>query len=587
MSLRQRAVVSTPARAVLAGAGVTVMLAASLGQATTASAAPASAAPAAAAPAPVLAPRVPTAPSGLPVALERLAAYVPANSCDTKDKPGSIKLGALLRATYPGSSTGFSRACGSDGLSTTEHYDGRAVDWMTNVRTAEGKARGDAVVNWLTATDAKGNVAANARRLGVMYIIWNNRIWGAYNTAAGWRPYSSCATSTAASSDTACHRNHVHLSLSWEGAMGRTSWWTKSVAAQDFGPCRVPDLNWAPAYVSFRATACPSYSKVNAPAGASTLYRSLVSYSGMTLRNGSTGPAVKAVQSAVGTGADGGFGPATVGAVQTFQRTHGLAADGLVGVGTWRALLKATAPVPPKTSGGPFDAYENTTLQYGSTGTAVMVLQKALGLSLVDGDFGPGTRSAVIAFESAQKLPANGIVTAPVWRALGTAKPASKPAPKPAPTPAATGRYAAYEKVTLKLGSKGSAVKVLQKALGLRLVDGDFGPQTRSAVIAFEKKRHLTANGVVTAPVWRALGTVAAAPAAKPVAKSRYAAYEKITLKLGSKGSAVKVLQKALGLRLVDGDFGPQTRGAVVAFEKKRHLTANGVVTAVVWRALG
>ena len=57
---------------------------------------------------------------------------------------------------------------------------------MTNVRTAEGRARGNAVVNWLTATDAKGNVAANARRLGVMYIIWNNRIWGAYNPAAGW-----------------------------------------------------------------------------------------------------------------------------------------------------------------------------------------------------------------------------------------------------------------------------------------------------------------------------------------------------------------------------------------------------------------
>jgi peptidoglycan hydrolase-like protein with peptidoglycan-binding domain len=49
----------------------------------------------------------------------------------------------------------------------------------------------------------------------------------------------------------------------------------------------------------------------------------------------------------------------------------------------------------------------------------------------------------------------------------------------------------------------------------------------------------------------------------------------------------VKVLQKALGLRLVDGEFGPQTRSAVVAFERKRHLTANGIVSAVVWRALG
>ena len=275
---------------------------------------------------------MPAAPAGLPVAMEALAAYVPAVSCDRRTSRAA-PASARCSGHVPRDDHRFSRACGSDGLSTTEHYDGRAVDWITNVRTAEGKARGDAVVNWLTATDAKGNVAANARRLGVMYIIWNNRIWGAYNPAAGWRPYSGCATTHRARSDTACHRNHVHLSLSWEGAMGRTSWWTKSVAAQDFGPCRVPDLNWAPAYTAFRATACPSYPKVYAAAGASTLYRSLVSYSGMTLRNGSTGPAVPAVQSAVGTGADGGFGPATVTAIQTFQRAHGLAADGRSGSG--------------------------------------------------------------------------------------------------------------------------------------------------------------------------------------------------------------------------------------------------------------
>ena len=49
-------------------------------------------------------------------------------------------------------------------------------------------------------------------------------------------------------------------------------------------------------------------------------------------------------------------------------------------------------------------------------------------------------------------------------------------------------------------------MKVLQKALGLKLVDGDFGPQTRAAVVAFQKRHHLTANGVVTTPVWRAFG---------------------------------------------------------------------------------
>src|SRR4051794_26782161 len=427
MTLRQRATVSKPARIALIGVGVAAVLATSLGQAPLASATPAAAtatvAPAATAAVTAPAAVAPAAPRGLPAAIEPLAAYVAATSCDTRDKPGTVALGQLLKTTYPGTTYGISRSCGSDALPTSEHYDGRAVDWFTNVPTATGKARGNAPVSWLTAKDARGDVAANARRLGVMYITWNNRIWGAYNPAAGWKPYSSCATHPAAASDTTCHRNHVHLSLSWEGAMRRTSWWTKTVARQDFGPCRVPDLNWAPAYSRANPVRCPSYPRVYAASGASPLNRSLVTYSGMALRSGSAGPAVTAVQRAVGAGADGGFGPQTATMVKRFQTAHRLPANGLVNVATWRALLKATAP-------------------------------------------------------------------------------AVKPAPKAAPR----ARYAAYEKVVLKVGMRNATVKVLQKALGLQLVDGDFGPQTQAAVVAFQRKHHLTANGVVTTPVWRAFG---------------------------------------------------------------------------------
>ena len=482
-------------RVLLAAAGAVVALGTALGPVPVATAATSAAV---GAPGPV----VPAAPAGLPAGMEALAAYVPAVSCDSTDKPGSTSLGRLLEATYPGTTYAVSRPCGSDVMSTTEHYDGRAVDWFTDVRTPEGKARGDALVNWLTATDARGNVAANARRLGVMYIIWNNRIWGAYRLADGWRPYSGCAATPSPASDTTCHRNHVHLSLSWAGAMGRTSWWTGTVAGTDYGPCRVPDLNWAPAYTAANPSPCPSYPRVSPQPGASALNRSLVAYSGMTLQRGATGPAVTAVQTAVGATAGGSFGDTTVSAVSAFQGAHGLAGDGVVGPQTWRALLKATAPVPAPTSGGPYDAYENTVLQVGSTGTAVTVLQQALHLTLVDGDFGPATRSAVIAFQTSHQLPADGVVTAPVWRALGAAKTA--PAPTPVPVPA--GRYAAYEKVTLRLGDRNATVKVLQKALAGPVVDGDFGPRTKASVIAFQTKHHLTANGVVTAVVWRALG---------------------------------------------------------------------------------
>ena len=142
--------------------------------------------------------------------------------------------------------------------------------------------------------------------------------------------------------------------------------------------------------------------------------------------------------------------------------------------------------------------------------------------------------------------------------------------------------------MTLKYGDKGTAVTVLQKALRLPLVDGRFGPRTRAAVVTFQRTHRLTANGIVTTPVWRALSAVATAPRpTAPAPRGTYAAYEKVTLKYGSRGTAVTVLQRALRLPLVDGQFGPRTRAAVVTFESRHHLTANGIVTTAVWRALG
>ena len=59
-----------------------------------------------------------------------------------------------------------------------------------------------------------------------------------------------------------------------------------------------------------------------------------------TLKNGSTGLDVIVLQKKLGITPDGDFGPITEKAVKTFQFTHGLAADGIVGPKTWVELLK-------------------------------------------------------------------------------------------------------------------------------------------------------------------------------------------------------------------------------------------------------
>ena len=57
------------------------------------------------------------------------------------------------------------------------------------------------------------------------------------------------------------------------------------------------------------------------------------------LRLGDTGDDVEYLQGLLKVSVDGHFGPGTKQAVLAFQKSHKLAADGIVGAGTWKALL--------------------------------------------------------------------------------------------------------------------------------------------------------------------------------------------------------------------------------------------------------
>src|SRR3984885_628351 len=135
-----------------------------------------------------------------------------------------------------------------------------------------------------------------------------------------------------------------------------------------------------------------------------------------TISLGASGEAVKRLERALrrtpnlGLAVDGVFGTQLETAVKQFQQGAGLTVDGIVGPATWAALPE----------GGPMP-----TLQDGSTGPVVSSLQPLLTNGAagqwittpqgIDGDFGPHTKAAVIAFQAWGGVAQDGIVGDQTW----------------------------------------------------------------------------------------------------------------------------------------------------------------------------
>ncbi len=139
---------------------------------------------------------------------------------------------------------------------------------------------------------------------------------------------------------------------------------------------------------------------------------------------------IRLLQHKLGVAADGVFGPGTKTAVKAFQRAHGMAADGVVGKGTWSALgVSGHEPVLKRGRHAARVVHHRATShragRQARSGRAprglVRLLQIRLGV-VADGVFGPGTTSAVQAFQSSHHMTADGVVGPATWRALGVRK---------------------------------------------------------------------------------------------------------------------------------------------------------------------
>lgn len=154
--------------------------------------------------------------------VEDYAGYQPQTKCRRVPKPGIRMLADALVARGGGYGP-ISRSCA--GSSRSEHKESRAFDWILDATDPADRALAQAFLDEILAPDDTGEPHALARRMGIMYVIWNDRMWASYDAFEKERYLSSGCRTRRRCSATLRHRDHMHISLTRKGARGRTSWY--------------------------------------------------------------------------------------------------------------------------------------------------------------------------------------------------------------------------------------------------------------------------------------------------------------------------------------------------------------------------
>ncbi len=203
----------------------------------------------------------------------------------------------------------------------------------------------------------------------------------------------------------------------------------------------------------------------------------------------------------------GFFGGFTETAVHDFQRSKGLAVDGVAGYYTLKALQSPGTPAPsitPGTSVPPIPkpgVGSSATLGFGDSGAGVTRLQDLLrragyltGPST--GFFGAVTRESLKLFQRANQLPVDGFAGQATLAALENA-----PAVAATPSPGSpTIRPPAISRL-LQRGDSGEDVRVLQQRLINRKyytgpVTGFYADLTEAAVRNLQRTNNLPIDGI-------------------------------------------------------------------------------------------
>ncbi len=311
-------------------------------------------------------------------------------------------------------------------------------------------------------------------------------------------------------------------------------------------------------------------------------------------------------------GITGHYGEKTETAVKKFQKKYALEDNGVVDEATRAALYEAagityiagsSSSSGASSSDSSVSSSGGTTLRYDMRSDAVLKLQQDLSKlgyysGTISGHFGSKTEAAVMSFQKANGLSADGIAGSKTLAKIATALGSSSSG-----SSSNSSSSSASSSSLLKQGTKSEAVRTLQqnlKTLGYYTgsVTGNFGPLTKEAVYSFQKANGLSADGVAGEKTLAAISSKLKGGSSSGSSNNSSSSSSSgsnssssstssllntsITLQQGTKNDEVLKLQNmltSLGFYTGNktGNFGEKTADAVIAYQKSKGLTADGI----------
>lgn len=266
----------------------------------------------------------------------------------------------------------------------------------------------------------------------------------------------------------------------------------------------------------------------------------------------------------------GYFGALTETSVIQFQQANALPPDGIVGSET-QAILQQQAGSVSRQSVYPTSG--RNTLARGASGSDVTALQSALQAAgyydgPITGTFGTLTEAAVIRWQQARGVTADGVVDTSALAALTNKQGVA--------TPAVTASSSNSGEFLLR-GDTGPAVSDLQRLLSEAgyfegNIDGYFDTKTEAAVIRFQRDARLRADGVVGSETLAALSGGRGQEERRPIGNS-----------VNIPKYSVLDLQKRLKERgfydgELDGQLGLETQTAIDAAQRHYGVSSNDIL---------